>query len=169
MNLPGANRKGFTLIELMIAIAIVAILATIGFTVYSNAQINARDTKRKQDIDAIAAAIETKKVPGQNTYQPITSADFSGGLVPSDPKATATTNPQQYCILTYTTLPPPVPPAITVSTTFTDKVTCANSIINPNPAENAMAAALPLATTTTWEVCAFLENGTNQIYCKTSN
>lgn len=166
MYLPGSNKKGFTLVELMIAISIVAILATVGFTVYSNTQINARDAKRKQDIDAIATAIEGRKVPGQTTYSPVSAADFSGGTIPTDPKAAATTNPQVYCLLSLVTVPPPPPPAITVSSTFTSKTTCANTL---NAPENVMTTALPLATTTSWTVCAFLEQGTNAIYCKTSN
>lgn len=60
--------KGFTLIELLIAIIIVAILATIGAIAYDKTQSLARDSKRKQDINELAKAIEVymlaaKKVP----------------------------------------------------------------------------------------------------------
>lgn len=50
--------RGFTLIELMVAISIVAILATVGFSTYSQSQLRARDAKRKQDLRAIATALE---------------------------------------------------------------------------------------------------------------
>ena len=50
--------KGFTLIELMVAISIVAILATIGFSTYSQTQVRARDAKRKQDLRALSTALE---------------------------------------------------------------------------------------------------------------
>jgi len=51
-------RQGFTLIELMVAISIVAILATIGFSTFSQSQLRARDAKRKQDLRALATALE---------------------------------------------------------------------------------------------------------------
>jgi prepilin-type N-terminal cleavage/methylation domain-containing protein len=52
------NRSGFTLIEIMVAISILAILATIGMTTYSQVQLRGRDAKRKQDLRAIATAFE---------------------------------------------------------------------------------------------------------------
>lgn len=52
------NQPGFTLIELMVAISIVAILSTIGMTVYSKAQALARDSKRKEDLKSITIALE---------------------------------------------------------------------------------------------------------------
>jgi prepilin-type N-terminal cleavage/methylation domain-containing protein len=164
------NLQGFTLVELMISIAIVAILATVGFTVYSNTQSSARDAKRRQDIDAIADAIEGKKTPGLATYVPLATTDFSGGAIPTDPKKTASTNPQEYCIVTYAPAgAPPLPPAIADSTTFTSKTTCANSLA-PAPAVSApVSTTTPVALTTTWKICAFLEQGTNAIYCRTSN
>src|SRR5690348_7056671 len=52
------TRKGFTLIELMIAISIVAILGTVGFTAFNQSQLRARDAKRKQDLRSISQALE---------------------------------------------------------------------------------------------------------------
>lgn len=51
-------KRGFTLIELMISISIMAILFAIGATTYRRAEISGRDTKRKQDIQLIASALE---------------------------------------------------------------------------------------------------------------
>lgn len=56
-----AQTKGFTLIELMVSISIVAILATIGAVLYSSTQQTARNSKRSQDIQAIATALEVYK------------------------------------------------------------------------------------------------------------
>ncbi len=66
--------QGFTLIELMVAISIVAILATMGFSTYTKAQSSARDSKRVSDLQEIAKALEQYKaisgtyVPGTTTY-----------------------------------------------------------------------------------------------------
>lgn len=53
-----SKSKGFTLIELLVAISIIAIISAIGITSYSQAQKLARDSKRKQDLRAIAIALE---------------------------------------------------------------------------------------------------------------
>lgn len=55
------KRKGFTLIELMVAIAIVAIISSIGYISYASAQVTGRDSRRKQDLRSIASALEIYK------------------------------------------------------------------------------------------------------------
>lgn len=52
------RKKGFTLIELMISIAILGIVASVGLVIYNNAQMIGRDAKRKQDLQSIANALE---------------------------------------------------------------------------------------------------------------
>lgn len=76
---------GFTLLELMVAIAIVAVLATIGFTLFQGAQAQARDAKRKADIDAIAQVLENNFNPFQGSYPSPPSDQFSSGARPVDP------------------------------------------------------------------------------------
>jgi prepilin-type N-terminal cleavage/methylation domain-containing protein len=51
-------KRGFTLIELMIAISIIAIVSAVGLVTYNNTRMIARDAKRKQDLKAIAQALE---------------------------------------------------------------------------------------------------------------
>lgn len=88
------NSRGFTLVELMVAITIIAILATIGITIFSGAQKQARDSKRKQDIDSIAIALETRYNATLNqyctgavaTYCAPADTWFSAGTKPQDPK-----------------------------------------------------------------------------------
>src|SRR3989344_5476362 len=167
-------QKGFTLIELMIAIAIVAILATVGFTVFSNTQINARDAKRRQDIDAIATAIEGKKVPGLVTYGPVTGADFSGGAVPTDPKAGAATGKRIYCLITFAQpVPPTIAPGILTAANLPNQanaaLNCTTSGVTPANTFATMATNIPATASniTAWAVCALLEQG-NQLYCKKS-
>jgi prepilin-type N-terminal cleavage/methylation domain-containing protein len=98
------TRNGFTLVELLIAIAIVIILSVIGLTVFTGLQTLAHDSKRRADIEAIAAALENhfNHMPNEKcgngkgsievgdnasagTYCPVLGDWFSGGSIPKDP------------------------------------------------------------------------------------
>lgn len=75
--------RGFTLIELLVVITIIAVLMTIGLTVYTNAQKAARDAKRRSDINAIAKALEIYKAR-IGRYPSYTSSIGRGGWGASD-------------------------------------------------------------------------------------
>lgn len=51
-------RKGFTLLELLIVIAIIGIMATFAIIGLSGAQAKARDGRRKADLESIRSALE---------------------------------------------------------------------------------------------------------------
>ena len=52
------SRSGFTLLELLVVIGIIAILVALGAVSYSSAQKKARDSRRKGDLKAIQNAME---------------------------------------------------------------------------------------------------------------
>lgn len=159
-------QKGFTLIELLVAIAIIAILSTMGIVYFANSQKNARDARRRSDVDAIANALETNKTPGQNTYNPLAANQFSSGAVPVD----SGNNLSAYCI-SYDTAGGATPPS--VPTGWTNATDCP---ANPLAAGTRTAytaipnsGGTPPSTAASWTVCALLENGgTTTQYCRTS-
>lgn len=52
------STRGFTLIELMIVLAIVSLLSGVGYVNFSEARAQARDIERKADLRALQTAIE---------------------------------------------------------------------------------------------------------------
>ena len=53
-----SSRKGFTLLEMLVVIGIIAILVGLSTTSYSTAQKKARDAKRKSDLKSIQNCLE---------------------------------------------------------------------------------------------------------------
>lgn len=75
---PARNTSGFTLVEILVVITILAILMTIGITVYSGVQKNARDLRRKSDLRTIKIALELY-YQSKGSYPIAASAASYGG------------------------------------------------------------------------------------------
>lgn len=52
------NKKGFTLLELLIVLGIISIIMLLGSSVYSGVQKKSRDAKRKGDLNIIRSSLE---------------------------------------------------------------------------------------------------------------
>lgn len=70
------NRRGFTIVELVIVIFIIGVLLVLGVANLRGSQANARDTERKGDIETIALHLES-------FYQSGTDGSTSTGDYPS--------------------------------------------------------------------------------------
>ncbi len=89
--------KAFTLVELLVAMTIIMVLTIVAVVNYGSVQKNARDSKRKADLEKVRVALEMYKQDHDGCYPPNTNTlDDEGYLdiVPrTDPKG------QPYCYI----------------------------------------------------------------------
>ena len=82
------EEKGFSLIEILIVIAIIGVLASVAFVALNNARLKARDTKRKVDLSQISRLLSAS-----TCYLPDTGAgdydliDLVPGLIAKYPQS----------------------------------------------------------------------------------
>ena len=84
--------RGFTLVELLVVITIIALLTTIGIVMYQNATRRSRDGRRQTDLEQVRTALELYRsdnsaYPADTTWANLqtTLADDIRAL-PTDPK-----------------------------------------------------------------------------------
>lgn len=160
MKLPKIKSSGFTLVELMIVVAIIAVLSVIGVTVFSGIQKDSRDARRRADIDAIASAMEAnygKTVAGQ--YSAITAGFFANGVVPVDPTST-NVSPEGAC-------PGVCKYCVTQDATSARTPAACSTGSTPVAAASGTTAAAPSGGANQyWMICANLEKTAGTFYCR---
>ena len=84
------KQYGFTLIEIVVVIAIIALPFAAGVTSYSKVRQNSRDSIRKSDLTAIQTALE-QYMGAQKVYPPDIATLVADGYLPKgepkDPKS----------------------------------------------------------------------------------
>jgi type II secretion system protein G len=99
-----SNQRGFTLIELMIVVAIIGILTAIAFPLYANIQARARVAKAQADVRTLASAIvvysaHTGVLPTALTD--VTSSVVVGGVAAGPFISPVPTPPTGWSVYTY--------------------------------------------------------------------
>lgn len=87
--MPVKNQRGFTLIELMVVIAVIGILAGIALVSLTGVQRRARDAQRLSDIRQIRTALETFKARNERYPTLFCNDPGDGGWNNSDYTAAA--------------------------------------------------------------------------------
>lgn len=93
------SKRGFTLVEVLVAATIIAVLTAVGMVSYTSVNKRSRDTKRQSDIEQVRSALEMFRAdygyyPNAGTGSWIDASGLSGSLVssylpaiPNDPKS----------------------------------------------------------------------------------
>jgi general secretion pathway protein G len=76
------NKKGFSLVELLVVITIIAILSVVAYTAVAGNTVKARDAKRKQDLSTIQQALEIYYVNNAKYPTVLQNGDVSSGKIP---------------------------------------------------------------------------------------
>lgn len=78
LNLSKQKQRGFTIVELLIVIVVIAILAAITIVAYNGVQARGRDARRVSDMQAIVKALEMYKA--DNGQYPVVAYSGTGSL-----------------------------------------------------------------------------------------
>ena len=73
------KQRGFTIVELLIVIVVIAILAAITIVAYNGIQTRARESKMNMDLMNISKAIQAARNNTSKTFNQISGSGYSSG------------------------------------------------------------------------------------------
>lgn len=157
--------SGFTLVELLVAISIISILGTVSISVFSQAQNNTRDTKRKAEVSSLAKSIEVGKDFERGIYKydnARIAKEYPHGIPYSGPKGESG---EAYCIKTAADTSKQAPADMTTNTFGSS---CNDNYVTlQTSVEGTTANNLGAGDVRAWTLCARLESGSKP-YCLSS-
>ena len=160
MNTQQKQQKGFTIIEVILVLAIAALIFLMVFIAVPALNSGQRDTARKQDVGTVASAIQNYVSNNQGTFPSTTNLtgvasgalQATGGYVN---KSTVSNNTKTVTVLTAaTTTITPTQGTITIE----DGYKC-----SAGGASETVAASA-----SNFVVVTYLETGGGQAFCQTS-
>lgn len=85
------NKKGFTLIELIVSVTIIAVLTVVGVVSYTGTNKKARDSRRVSDLHELRIALELYRQSVGSSYPANISSLIPTYMqnLPTDPKTNA--------------------------------------------------------------------------------
>lgn len=125
-----AGRRGFTLVELLVTISIIATISAIGFLTYTTVLKQGRDAKRQSDLRAIQSALEQYRAD-QGSYPTalasLTTPKTYLNQIPQDPLGSSYGYQQVssllYCVYVNLENTSPLKPASCTNTSYNFAVT----------------------------------------------
>jgi prepilin-type N-terminal cleavage/methylation domain-containing protein len=129
VNVRRRHQNGFTLIEIVLVLAIAGLLLVVVFLAVSGAQRNRRDSQRKSDLSRIAAQIEAYASNNSGCY-PRTSGGVPGGCPSTLARWSTGPPPARFINSTYIT-------AVTLKDPLAGSDYDYTGLQNPSPAQPA--------------------------------
>lgn len=175
--LPKTFSKGFTLIELLVVVAIIAIISVVAIALFSNAQQDTRDGKRKAELEQIANVLEINRTSTTPVgYQNTSNVYWGGNVYPGGNTAQAL-DPQgyPYCIsYSYLSTTMAAEPTLPLSTSWDDSpVACITGvggtfyIVGNAGTSGSPPTSITPGTITAYRVCTRLENRSSaKAFCR---
>lgn len=90
---PMKKNQAFTLIEVLVAATIIAVLTSIGVVSYQRANRHSRNSRRKSDLEQIRSALEMYRAD-EDEYPSFGCTAVSNSLIPADYMADIPTDPK---------------------------------------------------------------------------